>query len=279
MLSCTAMSILAVATRIRTDPRFEEASVDLVTRILSLHERHKALFRLVADQGQFSIIAQVYLFDPHVTASMLLRSLPPGIVSENRVEQQLATLARLGVLEAVQPTADRRERPLRLTATAQRLVAEWVDAIVLPGRPWATTPVAAVDDAVRRDWIAKFAAARRLGLRFDAEAPHYGRLTHLRGGNLILAELLLCSRGLGMERRFSAKGFATRLGLTRSQVQTLLAYLRGNALVEDGETGLQLAPAMRREVDHWNSCHLACSTMSIDGTLLAAYLPPGAQAL
>lgn len=270
-----------LAMAIAADPRFVAAIHASTASILGLHAANADASRLMSDRAQFHIMAIAFALDPQVTPSAVNRLLPPAMASRNRVGAYLASLESGGALLPATDSVDGRRRPRRLAPAFADFLADWGRAIVAPALPWVKGPVPDLDAAeAPRGWYRQFVAAHARGFDMLGAAPQVARGFSLRGGSLIMLELMHRATAPGPLPRFSHRGFAARFDLSRSQVIALVdEFTTCGWLVADAN-GPAASPALIAQGRAWQAMHFAVAARVLEGRLADALdsegLPPAA---
>lgn len=265
------MDYVAFGDAISSDPRFRAAAHDLCVRMLDCHMANPAFAQLMADRAQAHIVGICYHLHPQANAAAVLRLLPPDTASRNRVTAHLHALERRGALMAAPKGRDARTRNLMLTPTFQTWVDRWVDAVVLPALPFLPEPPPEIGDpAVRQRWFSRWVAAQTMGVRLTARLPKLRRFLELRGGYVVIYELLRrdYADAASITTRFSKRDVAARYGLSRTHVIDLIAALDAEGWTTEGPLGAAPTDAMRAETRVWNGLHLGAAGLVLSGMLM-----------
>jgi hypothetical protein len=265
------MNYVTYARTIADDARFRSAAGQICTMMLACHEANPAFARLISDRAQAHIVGLCYHLDPHANAAAVLRLLPPDTASRNRVTAHLHALEGRGALVPSASNPDRRANNRMLAPAFRAWVDSWVEAVVLPALPFVAEPTADLhDSATRQRWFSRWAVAQALGLRLSAHVPRIRHFLDLRGGYVVLNELLRrdYAPAGSITTRFSRREMAMRYGLTRTHLIDLVAALHAEGWVIDGPLGPQPTDAMREAARLWHGLHLAAASMVLSGTLM-----------
>ncbi|MBB6228880.1 hypothetical protein FHS79_003073 [Polymorphobacter multimanifer] len=265
------MDYVAFGTAISSDPRFCSAAHDLCVRMLDCHAANPPLAQLMADRAQAHIVGICYHLHPTANAAAVLRLLPPDTASRNRVTAHLHALERRGALVAAPRGRDARTRNLMLAPAFQAWVDRWVDAVVLPALPFVPEPPVALDDpSARQGWFSRWVAAQTMGVRLTSRLPEVRQFLDLRGGYVVINELLRRDYALpgAVTERLSRRNLAARYGLTRTHVIDLLAALEAKNWVAEGPLGPEPTDAMRAQTRIWHGLHLGAAALVLSGVLM-----------
>lgn len=265
------MDYVAFGTAISTDPRFRQAGYTLCTMMLDCHAADPGFAQLMSDRTQAHIVGVCYHLHPQANAAAVLRLLPPDTGSRNRVTAHIHALERRGALMAAPRGRDGRTRNLMLTPVFQSWVDRWVDAVVLPALPFVGTPPENLGDpALRQTWFSRWVAAQTMGVRLTSRLPKVRRFMELRGGYVVMNELLRreYAEPGAITTRFSRRELAARYGLTRTHVIDLIAALEAEGWLSDGPLGPVPTETMLAETRVWHGLHLGAAALVLSGMLM-----------
>ena len=265
------MDYVAFGTSISSDPRFRAAAHDLCVKMLDCHAANPSFAQLMANRAQAHIVGICYHLHPEANAAAVLRLLPPNTASRNRVTAHLHALERRGALMAAPKGRDARTRNLMLAPAFQAWVDRWVEAVVLPALPFVPEPPGELDDPVTRQlWFSRWVAAQTMGVRLTARLPLVRQFLELRGGYVVINELLrrhYAEPGT-ITTRFSKRDLAARYGLTRTHVIDLIAALEAEGWLTEGPLGPTPTATMLVETGIWHGLQLGAAAMVLSGMLM-----------
>lgn len=264
------MPIQAIVERIVNDPGHREAMHAICTNILDLYARNPDRMGLIIDRGQIHMVCGAYYSDPMITAAAVNRLLPSDIAGRNRVSSFLNVLEHRGALEPSPIGVDRRSRSRRMAPWFRALIQEWLKAIASPSLPWMPQPWPDLDDsAICRLVVGQFIRSYARGGALLAAAPLVAQMMSLKGGVLLLHELMRRATLPVSEQpeRFSRRAFAMRFGLSRTQVIDLIAAAAKHNLIAEAAGDIVPSPAMLSEGRTWLTLHLAAIILMMQGDL------------
>jgi hypothetical protein len=247
-------------------PRFAAARTAYVEAVLDLYEGDAFLNRLLMEAGRqvaFNIIVSLHCAHDEAdratwpTMRRLKQELKiSGLSSERRIEELVARLVHVGLLERRPSDRDGRVRLMTPTARMLALDRDWLAAHYVPLRVMFPDP--GYRQAVKRD-PAFQRAHRAIALGFSAEgaklmARHAAMMRYLGrdAGMMILFKLVQMTAAAGAIEELSYTDLGARFGVSRTHVRTLLEDAERNGdLVLSGRGGrrVELKPSILRAFD------------------------------
>jgi hypothetical protein len=224
---------------------------------------------MLADSGQAHIISVAFYLDPVITAAGVRRLLPVDMAGHKRIGSYLAMLEHMGALTPAEH-GDGRARARAITPWFHALLKDWLKAIVRPGRRWLPQPWPDLEcPANGRRWFGQFVEAHARGGRMLDSAPSIAHMLSLKGGYVLLFELMRRTTLPPGEPQpaFSRRDFAQRFGLSRTHVIDLLARAAEHGLIETEARSIKPSAALVAEGRIWLTMHLAVAVLTLQDRL------------